>query len=159
MALTEIHRPGTTRILVVDDDPIIREFCTKILNQAGYRTLAASGSSDAMWLMTSSSDPFNSRCLSPDLTNVTAEPDPECLSTGKRRQDGLPHAGDCAGVACSLYLQLFIRTPARTGYQPGNCAVFAQALGCRDIVALGESDLGSASPPPQCASPCHVESR
>ncbi|OQW60327.1 MAG: hypothetical protein BVN28_08750 [Nitrospira sp. ST-bin4] len=59
MALTEIHRPGTTRILVVDDDPIIREFCTKILNQAGYRTLAASGSSDAMWLMTSSSDPFN----------------------------------------------------------------------------------------------------
>lgn len=59
MALTEIHRPSATRILVVDDDPVIREFCTKILNQAGYRTLAASGSSDAMWLVTSSSDPFN----------------------------------------------------------------------------------------------------
>jgi CheY-like chemotaxis protein len=59
MALTEIHRPSMTRILVVDDDPVTREFCTKILSHAGYRTLAASGSSDAMWLMTSSSDPFN----------------------------------------------------------------------------------------------------
>ncbi|MBH0182132.1 MAG: response regulator [Nitrospira sp.] len=48
-----------TRILVVDDDPVTRAFCTQVLNQAGYRTLAASGSSDAMWLMTSSADPFN----------------------------------------------------------------------------------------------------
>lgn len=59
MALTEIHRPSTTRILVVDDDPVIREFCTKILNQTNYWTLAASGSSDAMWLVTSSADPFH----------------------------------------------------------------------------------------------------
>jgi CheY-like chemotaxis protein len=59
MALTETHRPSTTRILVVDDDPVIRALCTKILNQARYRTLAASGSSDAMWLVTSSADPFN----------------------------------------------------------------------------------------------------
>lgn len=59
MALTEIHQPSTTRILVVDDDPVIRTFCTKILNQAGYRTLGASGSSDAMWLTASSSESFD----------------------------------------------------------------------------------------------------
>lgn len=59
MALAEIHRPSTPRILVVDDDPVTRTFCTKILNQADYSTLAASGSSDAMWLATSSTDPFN----------------------------------------------------------------------------------------------------
>lgn len=59
MALTEIHRPSTPRILVVDDDPVTRAFCTKILNQAEYSTLAASGSSDAMWLVTSSADPFD----------------------------------------------------------------------------------------------------
>lgn len=58
MALTEIHRPSTTRILVVDDDPVIRAFCTKILNQAGYRTLVASASSDAMWLTALSSESF-----------------------------------------------------------------------------------------------------
>jgi DNA-binding NtrC family response regulator len=59
MALTEIHRSGTPRILVVDDDQVIRAFCTKILNQAGYGTLAAAGSSDAMWLTASSSEPFD----------------------------------------------------------------------------------------------------
>lgn len=59
MTLTEIHRPSATRKLIVDDDPVIRAFCTKILNQAGYRALGASGSSDAMWLVTSSADPFN----------------------------------------------------------------------------------------------------
>lgn len=59
MALTEIHRPSTTRILVVDDDPVIRTFCAKILNQAGYSTLGASGSSDAMWLTASSLEPFD----------------------------------------------------------------------------------------------------
>jgi two-component system, cell cycle sensor histidine kinase and response regulator CckA len=59
MALTEVHRSGRSRILVVDDDPIIRTFCTKTLNQAGYGTLAATGSSDAMWLTASSSEPFD----------------------------------------------------------------------------------------------------
>jgi CheY-like chemotaxis protein len=59
MALTEIHRPSTPRILVVDDDPVTRAFCTNILNQAEYSTLAASGSSDAMWLVASSADPFD----------------------------------------------------------------------------------------------------
>lgn len=59
MALTEIHRSGTSRILVVDDDPVIRAFCTTILNQAGYGTLAGGGSSDAMWLTASSSEPFD----------------------------------------------------------------------------------------------------
>ena len=59
MTLTEIHRSSWTRILVVDDDPVIRAFCTKILNQAGYSTLGASGSSDAMWLTASSLEPFD----------------------------------------------------------------------------------------------------
>lgn len=59
MTLTKIHRSSTTRILVVDDDPVIRAFCTKILNQAGYSTLGASGSSDAMWLTASSLEPFD----------------------------------------------------------------------------------------------------
>jgi CheY-like chemotaxis protein len=59
MALTEVHRSGRPRILVVDDDPIIRAFCTKTLSQAGYGTLAATGSSDAMWLAASSAEPFD----------------------------------------------------------------------------------------------------
>jgi CheY-like chemotaxis protein len=59
MAPAEIHRPNTPRILIVDDDPATRAFCTKILNRAEYSTLAASGSSDAMWLATSSANPFN----------------------------------------------------------------------------------------------------
>jgi len=59
MALREIHRSSTRRILVVDDNPIIRAFCTKVFNQAGYTTLAAASSSDAMWLTASSAEPFD----------------------------------------------------------------------------------------------------
>jgi len=59
MALREIHRSSTRRILVVDDDPIIRAFCTNVFNQAGYTTLAAASSSDAMWLTASSAEPFD----------------------------------------------------------------------------------------------------
>jgi DNA-binding NtrC family response regulator len=59
MATVEIHPSRRPRILVVDDDPIIRAFCTKTLRPSGYGTLAATGSSDAMWLTASSADPFD----------------------------------------------------------------------------------------------------
>ncbi len=59
MSLTEVHPSGKRRVLVVDDDPVIRTFCKKILKQAGYTTLAAAGSADAIWLIESSAEPFD----------------------------------------------------------------------------------------------------
>ena len=49
----------TVRILVVDDDPIIRLFCEKLLKEAGYEVTSAEGSPEAMALCASSSSPFD----------------------------------------------------------------------------------------------------
>jgi CheY-like chemotaxis protein len=74
MALTEVHRSGKRRILVVDDDPVIRAFCRKVLKQAGYTTLAAAGSSDAIWLTASSAEPFDLLVVDVFLPISTALP-------------------------------------------------------------------------------------
>ena len=47
------------RILVVDDDPAIRLLCTKTLKNAGYLVLEAAGSSEAMALYTTSTEPID----------------------------------------------------------------------------------------------------
>ncbi len=47
------------RILVVDDDPIVRLLCEKILKEAGYEVILAEGSLEAMELVAASSSPFD----------------------------------------------------------------------------------------------------
>ena len=47
------------RILVVEDDPSVRLICTRSLHRAGYDVLEAAGSSEAMALYATTTEPID----------------------------------------------------------------------------------------------------
>lgn len=68
------------RILVVDDDPSVRLLCSKTLTQAGYVVLEAEGSSEAMALYSTSTEPIHLL-----LTDLFLPPPDFQLSSGRNQ--------------------------------------------------------------------------
>jgi len=56
-AKTEIVAPATKRILVVDDDPSVREMLTRVLAGEGYQATAAASGDEALKIVTAT--PFD----------------------------------------------------------------------------------------------------
>ncbi len=59
MEVTDHDRSGREHILVVDDEPVVRRFASRVLEEAGYRIATAADGAQALRALRHETEPFD----------------------------------------------------------------------------------------------------